>query len=337
MSEFRIESNVSCFNEEVLREYADVYFHCEDSTTIEGHMALIAPLSPFCHKFFRTRKNAKVVDMFFPQIRRSVIQNAVMIMYGKVVHVPKSDTKRVQSFLNLLQVKYKVESTLDISQEKMDEETASAAVSGDDDQGPPVIDIDTTFKADKTKEKNPAQFGTFSRPESHASSSDKSSLKLGQGPSSSDVDLDNWSISATETDIEKIDDISHTIERGDGNERKRYKCKLCPSLSPTFYLAVQHFKKKHQDLDNVADVIANVDLERKKVKKDFEDLSKSKVNIRVMEHECSNIVDKLQTLVSDLESLPSTSIPIQQLKKKQEYLKKLKMDINSVDIFMKNI
>ena len=108
MSVFKIENNVSSLNEEVLRDYADVYFHCENAAIVEGHMAIIAPLSPFCHKFFKTRKNTMFVDMFFPQIRHSVILSAIMIMYGKEVHVPKSDCKRVQSFLNLLQVKFKI-------------------------------------------------------------------------------------------------------------------------------------------------------------------------------------------------------------------------------------
>ena len=88
MSVFKIENSVSSLNEEVLRDYADVYFHCENAAIVEGHMAIIAPLSPFCHKFFKTRKNTMFVDMFFPQIRHSVIQSAIMIMYGREVHVP---------------------------------------------------------------------------------------------------------------------------------------------------------------------------------------------------------------------------------------------------------
>ena len=333
MSVFRIVNNVSSFNEEVLRDYADVYFHCEDTAIIEGHMAIIAPLSPFCHKFFKTRRNAMVVDMFFPHIRHSVILSAIMIMYGKEVHVPKSDCKRVQSFLNLLQVKYKVDSTLEASQEKMDKE-----IRVDGDQETPA------FETEKTQEKNTDQTEFSPWPENLASSSEVlASPRLDLGPSSlkdddddDDDDMEGWYISTTVTDKEKLDDISHTIERV-GGERKRYKCKRCPALSTTFYVAQQHFKDKHQDLEGVANLITNVYTERKKLKKDFEALTKATMNTTVMEHECSDILDKFQALLSDLESLPSSSIPVQQLKKKQEFLKKIKMDMSSVNIFMKNL
>ena len=327
MSVFRLENNVSSLNEEVLRDYSDVYFHCQDTAIIEGHMAIIAPLSPFCHKFFKTRKNTMFVDMFFPQIRHSVIQSAIMIMYGKEVHVPKSDCKRVQSFLNLLQVKFNVESALDASQgqEKMDSEIMVVS-----DQEMPAFD--KSLETDKNKEKNAADQAEISpRPENLACSSD-----MDPGPSTLDDNMDGWTISTTATDIKKLDDISHTIERVDG-KRKRYKCKCCPIYSTTFYQAEQHFKAKHQDLESVANTITNVYTERKKLKKDFESLTKVTVNPTVLEHECSDILDKYQALLSALESLPSSSIPAQQLKKKQEFLKKIKMDMNSVNIFMKNL
>ena len=57
MSDFNLEDRAGDVKEEVLREYTDVYFHCEDNSVIEGHMAILAPLSPFCHRFFRSRKN----------------------------------------------------------------------------------------------------------------------------------------------------------------------------------------------------------------------------------------------------------------------------------------
>ena len=111
MSDFSLDYGYS--NEEALNDYFDVFFHCEDSSIIGGgHMAIIAPLSPFCHRFFRMRKNMKVVDMFFPHIRHSVVKNAVNVIYGKVVSVPKADSKRLSSFLNLLQVKFKSELTV---------------------------------------------------------------------------------------------------------------------------------------------------------------------------------------------------------------------------------
>ena len=118
MSQFILE-NPSFPNEEVLACYIDVYFHCEDNSIVEGNMAILAQQSPFCHKFFQSRKGMKVADMFFTNIRQSVIRSALNIMYGKSVNVSVSDIKRVGSFLNLLGVKYKT-STVDAgSSDKM--------------------------------------------------------------------------------------------------------------------------------------------------------------------------------------------------------------------------
>ena len=74
MSVFSINSGDSfCYNEGVLSDYTDVYFHGEDNSIVQGHMAIIAPRSPFCHRFFKTRRSMRVVDMFFPQIRHAII------------------------------------------------------------------------------------------------------------------------------------------------------------------------------------------------------------------------------------------------------------------------
>ena len=56
--------------------------------------------------------------MIFPNIIHSVVQNTLRIMYGKVVNVSNSDSKRICSFLNMLQVKYKVASIDEESTEK---------------------------------------------------------------------------------------------------------------------------------------------------------------------------------------------------------------------------
>ena len=66
MSVFTVQNRTGYLNEKVLHDYVDVYFHCENNSIVEGHMAIIAPLSPFCHRFFKSRKNMSVVDMFFP-------------------------------------------------------------------------------------------------------------------------------------------------------------------------------------------------------------------------------------------------------------------------------
>jgi hypothetical protein len=61
----------------------------------------------------------EVADMIFPNIRHSVVPNALRIMYGKVVNVSKSDSKRICSFLNMLQAEYKVALIDEESTEKM--------------------------------------------------------------------------------------------------------------------------------------------------------------------------------------------------------------------------
>ena len=143
--------------------------------------------------------------------------------------------------------------------------------------------------------------------------------------------MDDWTI--TTTDDEKLVDIKHSIVRGLG--RKTYRCNLCHSISKEFQHAVRHFRTNHQDLKDVSKVLASIERERSNLKDEFENLSKARIERILMEHECSNVKKKFQMLISQLEGLKG--LPLQVDKKKREFIKKLKTDVNSVQIFLNNL
>ena len=342
MSDFSLEDKPGYLNEEVLREYTDVYFHCEDNSILEGHMAIIAPLSPFCHRFFRTRKNMKVVDMFFPQIKHSIIESALKLLYRKHVNVQKCDEKRVASFLNILQVNFKVEA--EVPQDlfvDMHEE-----VIYDHDDGNEDDDENVTQKKENSTEgimesENPniqrkkdgmTQECNVVYDNVEASATAPIDLLTGQSTYNFKDHLDDWTI--TTTDLEKVEDIHHTIERGYG--RKTYKCKICNVTSKVWFHALKHFKDKHQDLKSVADTLSSVEKQRHSLNENYHDLRMAGIDKLLMEHECSETIAKFQNLLSKLEKLPKF-LPPQVEKRRMEFMKKLKSDMSTVRIFTKNL
>ena len=333
MSDFNLEDRAGDVKEEVLREYTDVYFHCEDNSVIEGHMAILAPLSPFCHRFFRSRKNMQIVDMFFPQIRHSVVESALKLLYQKHVNVQKCDAKRVSSFLNMLQVKYNVEAEVP---QYLHVDTQGKIYDHDDNV--------TCMKENSTEEsmefvnpdcqKNTEGVNQESNVNDNVEASATVPNELLVGSSSYDFNdhLDDWTI--TTTDVEKVEGIHHTIERGSG--RKTYKCKICDVTSKVWYQAVNHFKDRHQDLKLVADTLSSVDKQRRILNENYHDLRMAGVDQLLMQHECSETISKFQNLVSELEKLPQF-LPLQVEKRRREFMKKLKTDISTVRIFTKNL
>ena len=341
MSVFTVQNRTGYLNEEVLHDYVDVYFHCENNSIVEGHMAIIAPLSPFCHRFFKSRKNMSVVDMFFPQIKQSVIEQAVNVVYGKQVNVEKSDVKRVSSFLNILQVKYNTDeciqddSIVKISseQEKNDVSVEEVVVQRKTFSDNVYMEIENTLHESNSNVNIEIRENDE---HDHQGSSATQNMEPTSGPSINKYNfndhLDDWTI--TTTDDEKLDDIEHTIVRGEG--RKRYKCKLCKTISKEFDHAVRHFKTHHQDLKMVSDVLSSEERRRSDLKDDFHNLTKAGLEGVLMEHECSETIKKFQILISQLEGLPKC-LPIPVEKKKREFIKKLKIDVNSVQIFSNNL
>ena len=341
MSDFSLEEKPGYLNEEVLREYTDVYFHCEDNSIIEGHMAIIAPLSPFCHRFFRMRKNMKVVDMFFPQIRRSVVESSLKLLYQKHVNVQKCDVKRVSSFLNMLQVNFKVET--EVPQDLYAEMQENMIFDNHGNEGgdenvtqtkenPTKRNMESENLDIQNKTDDMIQESNVVNDSAEASATAPNELLAGPSNYNFKDHLDDWTI--TTTDLEKVEGTHHIIERGNG--RKTYKCKICSVTSKVWFHALKHFKDKHQDLKSVADTLSYVEKQRNTLNENYHDLRMAGVDKRLLEHECSETMAKFQNLVSDLENLPQF-LPLQVEKRRREFMKKLKSDISVVRIFTKNL
>jgi hypothetical protein len=333
MSEFRLQNELFR-NEEVLEDYVDVYIHCEDNSIVEGHMLILAQQSPFCHRFFQSRK-MKVADMIFPNIRHSVVRNAIRIMYGKVVNVSKSDSKRVCSFLNMLQVKYKVVSIEEESMEKKSAAEDNIVIrhptgSIEDDQ------------SGKGGEEGRVEKGREDRAGEIGSKDDQSKTVVDDEvptaiePKEHNVmdSLENWTL--TTTDWDKVDEIGHTIERDDAHNRKVYKCKYCPVSSKAFNYAEKHYINKHKNLTAEVDCLSSVQARRSRILKNFDELSKTGVNTTLVKHESTVTLGDLETLASELSNLP-TNLPVHLDYKKKDFVKKLSADILSVKSFIDKI
>ena len=91
-------------NDDAFKFYVNVFIHCENQSIVEAHMMVLAQHSPFCHRFFKSRKEMKVADMFFTTMKHSVVEAAIDVIYGKMISVGDSDFKRVCAFLRMFQV-----------------------------------------------------------------------------------------------------------------------------------------------------------------------------------------------------------------------------------------
>ena len=325
MSEFRLQNELFR-NEEVLEDYVNVYIHCEDNTIVEAHMLILAQQSPFCHRFFQSRK-MKVADMIFPQIRHSVVRNAIRIMYGKVVNVSKSDSKRVCSFLNMLQVKYKMMSMEEESMGKKSAAEDNIVIGSIEDEG---------------VEEGGVEKGREDRAEEIVSKDGQSKPVANHEvptviePKEHNVkdSLENWTL--TTTDWDKLDEIGHTIEKDDTQNRKVYKCKYCPASSKAFNYAEKHYVNKHKNLTAEVDCLSSVQAKRSRILKNFDDLSKTGVNRTLVKHESTVTLGDLEALASELSNLPN-DLPVHLDYKKKEFIKKLSVDILSVKSFIDQI
>jgi hypothetical protein len=256
MSEFRLQNELFR-NEEVLEDYVNVYIHCEDNTIVEAHMLILAQQSPFCHRFFQSRK-MEVADMIFPQIRHSVVRNAIRIMYGKVVNVSKSDSKRVCSFLNMLQVKYKMMSMEEESMGKKSEAEDNIVIGSIEDEG---VEEGGVEKEREDRAEEIVSKDGQSKPVAN------NEIPTVIEPKEHNVkdSLENWTL--TTTDWDKLDEIGHTIEKDDTQNRKVYKCKYCPASSKAFNYAEKHYVNKHKNLTAEVDCLSSVQAKRSHILK----------------------------------------------------------------------
>ena len=294
MYEFQLQ-NAVLTNEEVLENYVDVYIHAEDNSIVEGHMVILAQQSPFCHRFFQSRKKLKVADMFFPNIRHSVIKNAVRIIYGKLVNVSESDSKRVASFLKMLQVQFSIVSV----KEKTIERKSSSS------------------------QKDVEHFSENLNDNREAEDEQTEKVTAGHHEPMEDISLD-WTL--TTTDWDKIESIGHTIERDQGSNKKMYKCKYCPVTSQAIIYAEKHFRNKHQDLETERNLLMKVQTERSRAMKSFTEITKVGFNKTLVEHELKGIQEILENLVSEIENL-QTVLPPHLDFKKRDLMRSMAADI----------
>lgn len=324
MSEFSLQ-NHSFINEEVLENYVNVYFHCEGNHKVEGHMVILAQRSSFCHKFFQSRKDMRVADMFFPHIRHSVVRNAVRIMYGKLVNVSETDSKRISAFLNFLQVKYKQEKIIGESEDILgnQQEVYPPEVEMHE---PDVNEESVQNRTEHPKETPNAKDLLISESKAQTDTSPESGPS---GAADTVGNLDDWT--HTTTSWQRIEAIGHTIERDLG--QKTYKCKFCPSSSIVFNHAEKHFRHKHLDLRSESELLLSVKNRRIMIKKSFDKLSSTGVNKILMEHESEDISRNLNNLVGELESLKS-DLPVHLEYKRRDLLKKLNIDTKAVQTFI---
>jgi hypothetical protein len=288
-----------------------------------SHMLILAQQSPFCHRFFQSRK-MKVADMIFPQIRHSVVRNAIRIMYGKVVNVSKSDSKRVCSFLNMLQVKYKMMSMEEESMGKKSEAEDNIVIGSIEDEG--VEEGGVEKEREDRAEEIVSKDGQSKPVANHE-------VPTVIEPKEHNVkdSLENWTL--TTTDWDKLDEIGHTIEKDDTQNSKVYKCKNCPLSSKAFNYAGKHYVNKHKNLTAEVDCLSSVQAKRSRILKNFDDLSKTGVNRTLVKHESTVTLGDLEALASELSNLPN-DLPVHLDYKKKEFIKKLSVDILSVKSFI---
>ena len=312
MFEFRLVNGLF-LNEEVLESYVDVYIHCENNEIVEGHMIVLAQQSPYLHRHFQSRKEMKVADLFFTNIRHSVIKNAIRILYGKIVNVPEHDSKRICSFLKMIQVKFEMISDkgeIEVPVKAKTQEGLNIIMSTSEEKEDDIVEETSQVKVDELIKKIPKP-----TPESEVDG----------------LDL-QWTL--TTTDWERIEDIHHTVERDETS--KYYKCKHCPTTSREYKSAKTHYRNKHQDLEEEKNLLIKVQTERMPLLKKYEDISSSGTNKSLVKHEAETILEKLNSFVNELENVEIPLSPHLEYKKR-DLLKILGADILSIRNFINKL
>ena len=312
MFEFRLVNGLF-LNEEVLESYVDVYIHCENNEIVEGHMIVLAQQSPYLHRHFQSRKEMKVADLFFTNIRHSVIKNAIRILYGKIVNVPEHDSKRICSFLKMIQVKFEMISDkgeIEVPVKAKTQEGLNIIMSTSEEKEDDIVEETSQVKVDELIKKIPKP-----TPESEVDG----------------LDL-QWIL--TTTDWERIEDIHHTVERDETS--KYYKCKHCPTTSREYKSAKTHYRNKHQDLEEEKNLLIKVQTERMPLLKKYQDISSSGTNKSLVKYEAETILEKLNSFVNELENVEIPLSPHLEYKKR-DLLKILGADILSIRNFINKL
>ena len=222
-------------NEDALKYYVNVYIHCENNSIVEAHMMVLAQHSPFCHRFFMSRKEIKVADMFFTTMKHSIVEAAVAVIYGKTVSLGDSDFKRVCSFLRMLQVEYEILPS--------DVETCQ-----EEDAGNRTFDI-------KTLERPTTVFA------SPMQKTDAQNILPEQPAMREEEDLDNWTMTTEST--RRVFSIDHNAERLEEQKKTKYICKHCQETCFAFQKAENHYFNKHLAIQEITKMFTNVDQQQK--------------------------------------------------------------------------
>ena len=270
---------------DVFNFYCDVFLHCANGAIIKAHKIILAQHSSFLHKFFLSRKGLMEVDMFFPNLQECVVKKSVDIMYGRTVEVDEVYRKRVCAFLRMLQVEFEI--VTDTAKETTEE----------------IVNLDRTFE-------KPEIFVTPSTSKELlepvlAEPSEKVVENMVIETEEEDpeiLNLNDWTVT-TATD-NRVSMIDHSWERLKNKKRNKYTCDHCAETCYSIKKAETHFIRMHLDIGLILELMADIDMKRKKYQQEFTQLvqlfHKPDRNAFLVRHEMEVISDNLKELRSML-------------------------------------
>ena len=272
MSRLRLRNSTQQ-NEDVFKHYVNVHIHCENYLTVEAHMIVLAQHSPFCHKFFQSRKGIQVADMFFVTMKHSVVQKAIQIMYGKTVDTEEPDFKRVCSFLRMLQVDFEIAplaqesnsddvgTTSNISTAGVSSpfQTKTVQTNEQEQDSAPVLDVGSLDR-------------TFDSRVPDVTSAPQANMES----DSMEIETDNWTI--TTESLNRVFGIDHTVETSKTEKKSKYICKQCEEICFAFQKAEHHYFRKHLNVKPVIELIGKVERMLKSFYKEYQDLVEALTN-----------------------------------------------------------
>ena len=280
MSRLRLR-NSKQQNEDVFKYYVNVHIHCENYLTVEAHMVVLAQHSPFCHKFFQSRKGIQVADMFFVTMKHSVVQMAIQIMYGKTVDTEEPDFKRVCSFLRMLQVDFEI---APLAQESNSDDVGTTSNIS-------TVGVSSPFQT-KTAQTNEQAYEVAesslsphtqeqdSAPVSDVGSLDRtfdsrvpdvtSAPQANMESDSMEIETDNWTV--TTESLNRVFEIDHTVETSKTEKKSKYICRQCQEICFAFHKAEHHYFRRHLNVKPVIELIDKVERKLKSFYKEYQDL-----------------------------------------------------------------
>lgn len=247
-------------NEDVFKNYVNVYIHCEGNLTVEAHMVVLAQHSPFCHKYFQSRQGMQVADLFFVTLKHSVVNKAIKIIYGKSVDIEEPEFKRICSFLRILQVDFETAPLAEtniqnVALERTFESQRPSTTTSPLPQANPihlvdkahdVVDLDRTFDSQSPDVQANSELNAM------------------------EMETDNWTV--TTESHNRVLEIDHTAEASKTEKKMKYICKHCREICFAFHKAETHFFRIHLDMKPMHELMAKVERHHTSFCKEYEDL-----------------------------------------------------------------